>query len=275
MPDNIVHHTGNWITDHPYASAGIAVGTLVIVWYLMSGSSATTAAASTDTTGAADVVAAQLAANEQLAATNAQAGVTNNQTSAAQTVALAQVQAQTDATTAAAQVTDNQTAAAQAVALASIQGQTDAAVASSTAIAQSAQFNALAEVANSNASVINTMTNASAAEQLSNNATLQSEFGNLGYTLSNMFNSGGSAAIEQAAVSSFSAPSNRGAQTGVVEVVGSMQSFLKGFTTLASKLGVGITAPVSQAPTQAGALSLAQINTSAISSAVNGWSAHA
>jgi len=297
MPDA---SSGSWITEHPYASAGIAVGALVVVWYLLSSSSATTAAASTDTTGAAAVAAAQIAANEQQAALQTQADVTNNSTAAS------------------AQVTNNQTAAAQVVALASLQDQTTAALAASTSQSSVAQYNASAEIANSNASVINTMTNASAAEQLSNNATLQSEFTSLAGSLQSFF-SGSNPTLTNvtASASSSSSSSSSGVAAGVQQIspasylwaalggpwfpipygtptpavpatsssstyswstpvqnpnlAGSLQTFTQNFGSLLAGLGKGLQAPVTTQLSPTNVLSLAQIN----ASAVNGWAAHA
>jgi len=170
LAENLVHHTGNWITEHPYASAGIAVGTLVVVWYLMSGSSTPAAAVSTSSdSAAASTLAAQIAANTST--TNAQIAANTSTTNA----------------TTAAQVTNNQTAAAQAVSLAQIQENRDAAIATAAATTSTAQYNASAEIANSNASIINNYTNAGAAEQLSNNATLASEFSALAGVLNTYF----------------------------------------------------------------------------------------
>ncbi len=294
MAENLVSHGGNWITEHPYASAAIAVGTLVVLWYLFSGSSTPAPAVSTDDTGAAaSVVAAQLSAQTALAQTDAAAQVTNNQTAAAQTVNLAAIQSATD------------TAVATA--------------ASNTAVAQ---FGASAEIANSNASVANTQINASAAEQLSNNATLASEYSSLADTLNSFF-SGGNPAFSNVtsyqASSSATSASSSGVPAGAQpispasylyaalggpwipipygspspaipatsnasnvsqsistpvqnpNIVPTTQSFLSGFGSLLAGMGKGLQAPVTPSLSETGILSLAQIN----ASAVNGWAAHA
>src|SRR5271166_6230441 len=286
MPADLVHHTGNWVTEHPYASAGIAVGALVILYLMFSGSSSTQApAVSTDNTGAAaSVVAAQIAANTALAQTNAAANVTNNQTSAAETVALAQTQ-----------------------------GAVDAAVATAASATAVAQFNSSAEIASSNASIINTFTNASAAEQLSNNATLQSEYSSLADTLSSFFTgssafanvsnqasstitSAGTAAGPQPispasylyaalggpwvpipygdATAAVPATSNVSSSSTPVQnpnLVVASQSFMSSFGALLAGMGKGLQAPVSTNLSETGILSALQLNVSA----VNGWSAHA
>ena len=279
MPADLVHHTGNWVTEHPYASAGIAVGALVILYLMFSGSSTPAPAVSTDNTGAAaSVVAAQIAANSASA--------------------LAQISAN---------ATDNQTAAAQTVALAQIQGSVDSAVATAAASSQVAQYNASAEIANSNASVLNTFTNAGAAEQLSNNATLQSEYSSLAGVLNNFFgnspvfsnvtsNSAGIPATASgpqpispasylyAALGGPFIPIPYGSPTpGTAAVpatstpvtnpnlVPATQSFLSGFGSLLAGMGKGLQAPVAPNLSETGILSALQIN----ASAVNGWAAHA
>src|SRR5271166_4108582 len=274
MPADLVHHTGNWVTEHPYASAGIAVGALVILYLMFSGSSSTQApAVSTDNTGAAaSVVAAQIAANTALAQTNAAANVTNNQTSAAETVALAQTQ-----------------------------GAVDAAVATAASATAVAQYNSSAEIASSNASVINTFTNASAAEQLSNNATISSEYSSLANVLGSFFttapsqsnvsvtNAGTAAGPQPISPASYLyaalggpwIPIPYGSPTAAVpatvtpvanpDAAAASSSFLSGFGSLLAGMGKGLQAPVSTNLSETGILSALQLNVSA----VNGWSAHA
>jgi len=282
MPADIVHHTGSWITEHPYASAGIAVGTLVIVWYLMSGSSAPAAATSTASdTGAASIVAAQIAAN-----------------------------ASTANTAAAAQVTNNQTAASQAVSLAQIQATHDTAVAQATASTKIAQYNDSASIAASNNSVTTAYINASAAEQLSNNNTLASEFSalagvlnsyfgkassgtgvfaNVSNVATNQYNNNVSGQISQSianatgtggATTSVSSTSSYKAQNagayswttpvGNPNLTTTTASLLSGFSSLLAGLGVGLQKPVTSTLSAANLQSLSALNFSA----VNGWSNH-
>lgn len=156
MADSPIAGAGSFIQEHPYETAAIAVVGVLLVWYLFaSGSSTPASTTGVDTTGAAAAVqAAQTAANEATSQASIAAGVTNNQT-----------------------------AAAQAVALANLNAQQTAAVAAATAQVGVAGYTAAAEIATANASTANTALQAGEAEQLSNNATIASEFSTLGSAL--------------------------------------------------------------------------------------------
>lgn len=168
MAENLTGGTENFLKQHPYAAAGIVLGVVLVVWWLVSsGSSATPVAGtgSTDDTGTTDaaaIQAAQLTANGNLAT--------------------AQLSAQ---------ALNNQTAAGLQIGLASIAGQQASTVAQSVAAGQVAQFNSAAEIAASNSGVAIAQAQVQGDEQLSNNATLASEYASLGGLLSNFFGSAG------------------------------------------------------------------------------------
>lgn len=78
--------TWHWIKEHPIIVMGI-VG-VIVLFYLLSGSSSSASSSSGGATGPSDALqAAELSANVQLAGQQAAAGVANNQTAAAVTVA--------------------------------------------------------------------------------------------------------------------------------------------------------------------------------------------
>lgn len=143
MPEDLAHSPGdassrgssgpiNWVKEHPVGAGAIAVGIVLVIWWMSSGSSGgATAAPDTSTAAAAQIQAAQIAANAQNAQLQTQAttqttlasiaaGVTNNQTAAAEAVALdasqKQLQAVTLATTSAQNIATTQATAAQNVA---------------------------------------------------------------------------------------------------------------------------------------------------------------
>jgi len=161
MAADLTSSTSSFVEQHPMASAGIALGVVLIVWYMVSANSgASTASSGTDTTSAAaDELAAQTAANATTAQQSIAAGVTNNQTTAAQTVDLANIQAQLSAS-----------------------------LGASNATLGSAYYSSAGEIASSNASVANTALMAQSYEQISNNQTIASEYSDLASTLTSFGN---------------------------------------------------------------------------------------
>lgn len=152
-----------FVKEHPVGIAVAVLGVVVLIYlYENSGSSAPTATGSADDSAinaAAAIQAAQTSANEQTAVAGIAAGVTNNQTTAAQTVALAQ-----------------------------IQGQNDANAAAATATLGSAYYGAATEISANNTAGAIAATQAQETEQLSQNQTIASEFGNLSGVLTNFGN---------------------------------------------------------------------------------------
>lgn len=194
MAENLTGGTENFLKQHPYAAAGIVLGVVLVVWWLVSsGSSATPVAGtgSTDDTGTTDaaaIQAAQLTANGNLAT--------------------AQLSAQ---------ALNNQTAAGLQIGLASIAGQQASTVAQSVAAGQVAQFNSAAEIAASNSGVAIAQAQVQGDEQLSNNATLASEYASLGGLLSNFFGAAGASGATApfgTATQSSSANTNAGTTSG-------------------------------------------------------------
>jgi hypothetical protein len=286
MAQDLTESGKSLIQEHPYMVAGGALVVVLIVWYLVgSGSSSSAAVAPSNNTSAdaAALAAAQDASNAQIAQAQIAAGVTNNQTAAAQAVSLAQMQAQTD------QV-----------------------VAAATALGQQAQYNAAAEIAGSNASVAIASTQAQSAEQLSNNATLQSEFSSLagvlnGYTtvagagggafanVANTASQSGSSSYSQsgspaetwtggfgdtfwsvpislgtpATSQSASQSSSYSTVTANPNLPGVNSTFSNAFASLMAGLGKGVSAPVTQSLAPTNVLSLAQINSQAVNSTFN------
>lgn len=252
MAENLTGGTENFLKAHPYASAGIVLGVVLVVWWLVSrGSSAPQAGSGVvDDTGTADaaaIQAAQIGANGQLAQAQIQAGVLNNQTAAASQVALAQIGGQT----------------------------------------ATAQFNSAAEIATSNSAVAIAASQIQGDEQLSNNATLASEYADLSSVLNGMFNStsntvGGGAggtggipsfpsATQDATSANWFTRLTASQTTPLVNpnVAVNNAGFLTGFGGLVAGLGVGLQTPqtASLSPTQI--LSLAQINMGAANSSFN------
>lgn len=151
-----------FVKAHPYATAGIGVGVVVVVWLLVAnsgGSSTTAASGSTDDT-----------------ATEAAAALSENQQNLNAQVDQAQIQAG---------VTNNQTAAAQAVALAQTQGATQTAVAASAATAASAYYGAATEISANNSAVAIAQTQAQTTQQADQDNLLASEFSSLAGVISN------------------------------------------------------------------------------------------
>lgn len=165
----IVGNTGNFIEEHPYASAGIAVGAVLLIWYFTSGSSAPAPSQPADNSAAA---AALAASNNQIAGQTA----------------LAQI---------AAGVANAQTSAQQATSLASINGQTAAALAAASAATSVAQYQSQADIAASNNASSIAYSHDAASIAGSANATITSEFsavsdliGKFGTTLDTNQNAG-------------------------------------------------------------------------------------
>jgi hypothetical protein len=283
--------TTSWIETHPWEAAAIGLGGVLVIWYIWSSQSGGTASTPADTSGAAAAVqAAQLAANEQLASVQMQGQVTNNQTAAAQTIALAQTQAQTD------QV-----------------------VAAATAAGQVAGFNAAAEIAGSNSSVAIAQIQGQTAEQLSNNATLSGEYGNLANVLNNYISQAGGGGgvfgniydtasasnyFNNSQSTSYSGTQNFGNSLNILgagtggyaennvttsqtntQGGGSTSSFTNtfanpnlptfltglnaGLAPLSNNFGSGLAAPSTPSLSETGLLSLAQINSAAVQSVFN------
>jgi len=146
-----------FIKEHP-AGIAIAVGGLVVLFILLSrgGSSApqSVAVPVDPTADAAAVQGQQIAVNGQTAIATIAAGVTNNQTAAAETVALA-----------------------------TIQGQNDATAAAATAGIANSYYNAATAISDNNTSAAIASINARSAEQISSNANTASEFADLAKTV--------------------------------------------------------------------------------------------
>lgn len=138
MP-GMVGNTGNLITEHPYASAGIAVGVVLLVWYFSSGSGPQASAPQDNSAAAA-----------QVAAVNANAASANLQTTAAQAVSIAGINASLQA------------ALAQAGASTSV-----------------AQYQSQADIAASNNNASIAFSHDAAATTISGNASIASEFGSV------------------------------------------------------------------------------------------------
>jgi hypothetical protein len=165
----IVGNTGNFIEEHPYASAGVAVGVVLAIWYFTSGSAPAGPSQPADNSGAAAAVAA----------TNAQV--------AGQT-ALAQI---------AAGVANNQTAATQATAIAGINAQLQAALAAAAGATSVAQYQSQADIVASHTAAHIAYSADAASVANSANATVASEYGGLasligkfGSTLTSQQNAG-------------------------------------------------------------------------------------
>ena len=150
----------DFVKEHPYAVGGCALALVVVIWYMQSSSSSTASGNTGDnssTDAAAAVQQTQTQANEALAAAGIAAGVTNNQTAAAQTVALAQAQAQVAAVTAA-----------------------------GTAQVGTAYYGAISEVAASNAATQIAGYQAQTAQVESENTAASNEYGSLATLLKSL-----------------------------------------------------------------------------------------
>jgi hypothetical protein len=106
---SIVANTESFVEEHPYATAGIAIGVVILLWYLLSGSStpASTTVVQPDTTADAAQVAenqaaqdaataqTQIAANATVQQATIAAGVANSSTAAQEAASIAQSNSQT------------------------------------------------------------------------------------------------------------------------------------------------------------------------------------
>jgi hypothetical protein len=249
LAEDLTSSTTGFIKGHPYWTAGIVLGVVLVVWWLVSSGSATTATTTasgttddTGTTDAAAIQAAQLTANSNLAQAQLAANALNNQTAAGQTVALA-----------------------------SIAGQQ-----------AGAAYEADASVASSNSAVAIAQAQVQGDEQLSNNATLASEYADLSATLASYFagSSGGATGTPTGGGSSGDIADNPVAKqtagnifTGFASqttplvapnLAANNSAFLTGLGGLTAGLGVGLQTPQTASLSSTQILSLAAINTAAV-----------
>lgn len=165
----------HWIKTHPIIVMGI-IGVLVL-FYLLSSSSSSASASSSGTTGPSDALqAAELQANVQLAGQQAAAGVANNQTAAAVTVAGINADVQKYQTEQAANVSEVGIAAQKDVQLAGFQSQqviqlasdaTQVQLQQSTDAVRMAQINGVVAIANAPYQVQEDTINALASSNVS------------------------------------------------------------------------------------------------------------
>jgi hypothetical protein len=156
-----------FVKAHPYWSGGIALVTFVLIWYLMSGSSETTTEATStgtlsgDTEAAAELAAAQIAANASTA------------------VALAEAGASVDIAALSAGVDKAAIEADKAVALGEQQSLLDLALAEYSALVGIEAYSSQTEIAKSNNEAAIAFSTNAAAVQISENEVASTEFTSL------------------------------------------------------------------------------------------------